>query len=467
MKLKHLIWLGFILSVFGLIMLYIPSEYYLKGKLYTRNIHNKYTKKLNERTCPESGQNELDQYYRYQLVRYQKGTPECSMVNHHLPNWKEYGVTYDTSKLKVDPVSKGYVVSFIIKEHYNGNGSFGGASFRVETYEYVWDVKHLRLCTVTDLFEGQYDVCCYVEHPCFTVNVTLMYVNYGAYWDVLSQKPYLHKVWEYTSCFAKDNKNIVEPKYCKMPPPMNDIGHWVNMQSKWHWMTSEGCIVRLLDKAAIEKCVEKMPHLHMFGDSHMRNKMIYLSNYLPHKRNWSYSRNTDTIRGKLKYNFVDYWRHMRKDVFKLPSQNKSENNLIILLQNGHWDFRYSPLSAYMDQGIALMMKTIFDKKRKHPWDKIRIIWFTSPPFPQDKTHESRGRSRNNFAIAAANFLTKKEAKLARLEVMDEFNMALPRNMDCADNRNHYTPETIRPENLDQGYVGVNIMNIFLKNVCKI
>ena len=137
---------------------------------------------------------------------------------------------------------------------------------------------------------------------------------------------------------------------------------------------------------------------------------------------------------------------------------------VVIIQTGAHDMAHIGIQDTMNVSLVLV-NMLSDIQKKSEKDGFKLVFVTTPPFPESDKRETKG-SRNNFALAAVNRKWKSELSLRNVHVFDEFSVILAQqdNYVCGS---HYLCRIIKNnKTLLVGNVGITAANMILsKEVC--
>ena len=100
-----------------------------------------------------------------------------------------------------------------IEEKYKRRYSQGGANFKI----LVLSANVKAVCPIEDHFNGTYTANCSLPNQCSTINVTLMFTNFSAYWrqdpDPLNKSLFVRRVCLNDSAISEEK--LPKENYCK------------------------------------------------------------------------------------------------------------------------------------------------------------------------------------------------------------------------------------------------------------
>ena len=433
-----------------------------------QNYHHRQTsRKTQTYSCRKiDGLNELKQLKKYaEYVQMSAETVMPISKNVSNDNFK-----YKFTRRKNQPFV------FNVKETFHNAPTKGGSSFRVELHEYSNEVKHLRLCHVTDYFTGTYTVCCSPGTSNWTVSVYLMYTNFNAYADWINDAPlmrllqtFLPKVGHLVS--SKESKEEKTYRYCSHPPSMEEEGHWLFKKNKWIWTSDEGCMLKMLKPEQISKCLSNIGSVTFCGASHSRFNYDYLVQYLPIesrpkvkliiKHSSSRQLNVvfkNSLRVKLLRNLIRIYNETMMEF--LNNNRKLTANDVFSYQTGAHDLSNTTnITQLILKDVPKALDLLETKKNLKGWKSVRKVFFSPIPFPDLKRQPAKRHKRNNFAIAALKAMFLPRMRELGFEILDVYDVINPRNIESVDGC-HY----LRPSNYSTN--GLTVLHLFLSNICQ-
>ena len=444
----------------SIVILWIIS-YYNAYKMVSYQIFIKFNSKkelyLEDGCKPVNGENEwlqINRYWDFYLHHKNTVLPISRQEADSSFKYKIHGFNAEhTSNLPE-------TFTLVIEETFEGLPTIGGSSFRVELHEYSLGDLHLRLCHVMDDFSGNYSVCCFHQYPCLKIDIFVMYTNFNAYVDTVTDDPLIKHIWRGKRC--KHDRVRANLSYCDKPIKMNARGHWVYRSNEWIWTDEHGCMVKMLKQEEIGHCLLQLRSLHFIGSSHMRFNYDYTATFLPVE-----SRPNKYVRYHKSCSQLNVYYHVQRYMIDIPwtfmaTINSMENMTkddILVLQSGAWDIgsRGVNLARYMNNTLPEAVEKLYHMKQGY--FEARMIWFSPLAFPQNRTGDKRRVKLNNFVIGAFNYWLMPRVENMGFEVMDVFEMTLPRNEHSVD-RIHYIDADKSDPN-----VGITFMHVFLSNIC--
>ena len=384
---------------------------------------------------PVNGENEwiqINRYWGFSLRHKNTVLPISRHKSDSLFKYKIHG--FDAEHTSDLPES----INLVIEETFEGLPTIGGSSFRVELREYSLDDLHLRLCHVMDDFSGNYSVCCFHQFPCLKIDIFVMYTNFNAYVDTVTDDPLIKQIWTGRQCkkHARKRTNLMT---CDRPISMDASSHWVYRSNEWIWTDKHGCTVKMLKHEELGYCLQQLRSLHFIGSSHMRINYDYTATFLPVE-----SRPVKYIKYHKSCSQLNVYYHIQRYMTYIPwtflaglnSVKNMTKDDIFILQSGTWDkgIRGINLSRYINKILPEAIEEI--KQVKQNYSDARMIWFSPLAFPQNRTGDKRRDKLNNFVIGAFNYWLMPRVENMGFEIMDVFEMTLPRNEHSVD-RIHY------------------------------
>ena len=438
----------------------MKPKFYLSDEISYNNMKAEYAS-LNGKKCGKiDGINELRQLSRYTKNNFLNKDTFMDIHRNESNRMFQYSVrSFKTNNNRL--------FLNIIETYYN-NPTLGGASFRVELHEYVNKDVHLRLCHVTDLFNGNYTVCCTPDGLNYTVSVFVMFTNFNAYSDAVSDNPLLKLIWEKNSVFNRNKTSISLKKkyrYCEKPIKISSNGHWMFREGEWIWTTDSGCILRLLNEAQISKCLSNLNTLTFAGSSHMRCNYDFTASFLPasskpkgpikKKHGSMHQLNVFYEKTLYLHDIPGFVKNMTRILRKNGPVSSKD---IVTYQTGAHDiaFRRNSSNVFFKEvpdAIDFLKKVV-----KNPlFKKARKIFFTTMPFPQTAPKLSK---RNNFILAALGASLVPNMRQLGFEIFDNYNVIVPRNEDSY-NLAHFVGRGRYAVSVP----GKNMLHLFLTHIC--
>ncbi|KAI0241528.1 hypothetical protein LSAT2_024262 [Lamellibrachia satsuma] len=355
------------------------------------------------------GETELQQY-----IRFRKYNPKFIFV---------------TKKVKIAKPPAGYKYHVkalssteILIEESNGKApTGGGSSFLVRT-----DSVSTQICHYDDFFNGTYVAHCPLpECTCRNINVWLQHANYTAFTSV--HYPIEKLLWRKRVCdLHKGNAGFTKtPRESKTSSNGKNIVTWYLENRLWITRSVSGKRYIEMRKSDVCGCIRKIRKLFCFGASHMRYKSAYIASTcynVPANVTVRFkSLTVENVRFRT-LSKVSHYQVLWKKYLKNETLGQRD---VVLIQTVAHDMKLGGMQPTMDVAVMQLVRVLSDLQMKSLKYGFRLIFITTPPFPQaDKTVPSVG-SRNNFALAALNRRLKTELLSKKVNVFDEFSILLP------------------------------------------
>ncbi len=396
-------------------------------------------------------------------------------------------VMKDTRYDVIESKKTGPNIKIRIAEYYKGKLSSGGASFKAK----VSSTKLLTSCSISDHFNGYYDILCHFPDQCGTVDITLMFVNFSAFWGQ-NLLPQNKNVFNREICSDKlpdSGWSENEVHYCSPSEvQLSDANktYWIKPEisqiSEWRLASGE-CIVRHLVTEKLEKCLTKFNQVALRGDSHMRFDFFYLLYLLDKIPDYVIQKFRDKMTiDKVNFHWtvfeddlIERLKDLQDDEIFLKATPAKPN--ILILGVGAWAFRYRRAVDHIS-GILDVLDYIAVFKKTEVGKNTHIYWFNTTPNREEGEQASgvlASKHRNSFTSAAANkWFTPKMAALG-ITVFDKYSIVYPRTDStvcgghflCIEN-GKYTPlglGTYMYPPFVHGHVGAAAMDFFLHSLC--
>ncbi len=346
-------------------------------------------------------------------------------------------------------------IELILYEQDKEVFSNGGSSFHVTSES----MRNIRICDVTDFFNGTYIISCPALRNCLTVKVYLMFVNFMAF---RNKKANPMNIYIKNEKYCLKQKIKVIPKLtsnCYVNP--GGLVTWVQDES-WK-LQVDNCLIDNVKYSNIRRCIKRYRSVVFLGDSHTRFNLFYtmyklgiLDPNLPRFLKRHYKKEN------LYFQWNTYLESLSRQMLNISNRLcRTTGNHILITNNGHWDLSHRSLQFYFENFYKVVQaaKSIVTK-----CPNILLIWTCIVAFP-DK-HKDHGRSaRNNFAIAAANYWSRMQLKSVGVHVFDMTfdGTRILNNIDvCMD---HYLCKLDR-QRVVLGLVGGPIMDALLTFICQ-
>ena len=304
-----------------------------------------------------------------------------------------------TYEFEVQCMSDGSV-TFILSERYRGNQTRGGSSFLAIQ-------EPNRICRMVDHFDGRYTGICdpIPLAACLKITVLLQSVRYYVYRSavnllnrvILEEKICVH-VNATDSDLYKYRKNRIitwSPESLEKTTMTHYYGIPIGPQMNF------SMICRRLE--------EKYDHMTMVGASHSRYQFDY---FLEHCYPYSAERNRENIVrkhssykiGKIDYKEIKICKNYPKNIKQQLTEFKYKNRSLIILQAGSHDINRWPLNESIHELREFMnsVRTLCESVNGD------VVVIGTPPFP-DHEHNLEARNwRNNYSLAALNYVIETE-----------------------------------------------------------
>ena len=331
-----------------------------------------------------SGENAYVQFLR-SLLTDNKPNVNSTLNNTHF--------TYDA---RVKGMPDG-AVQFKLIEHYLGNLTYGGSSFLAVQEPH-------NVCRVTDHFNGHYTGICdpLPFAACSQLTVVLQSLRYMLYTKAVN--PLQKVVFQKEVCRSNASASDLL-KYRR-----NRVITWSAENIDRTYITHHYGIPvgHVMNHSTIcRKLLEKYDHVTMIGASHTRYQFDYVLEYC-----YSYEgAPVDFIRkhSSLKLDDIDYKAaHFSADFPRIIRQQLTEFNYtatsLIILQVGSHDANSSPLELFVPkiQQFAEAIRMLCEA------EVGTIVVIGAPPFPDHERNLKARNWRNNYSIAALNYMVATE-----------------------------------------------------------
>ena len=298
-------------------------------------------------------------------------------------------------------------VTFILLERYRGIQTRGGSSFLAIQ-------EPNRICRMIDHFNGRYTGICdpLPFAACLNIKVILQSVRYYVYRSVVN--PLKRVILEKKVCVRVNATDTDLYKYRK-----NRIITWSPESLDKTIMTHHYGVPigpPMNFSVICRKLEKKYDHMTMIGASHTRYQFDY---FLEHCYGNSAIKNLKNIIrrhssykvGNIEYIGAAFCKNYPKYIkFQLAKCNYTKSSLI-MLQVGSHDINTFPLNESIHQvrefikAVRILCESVVGE----------VVVIGAPPFPDHEQNLKRRNWRNNYSIAAFNYLVATE--LMKLMVM--------------------------------------------------
>ena len=346
-------------------------------------------------------------------------------------------------------------IEFVVRENtLNGlnrlSGPYVGRYLLPNIYAEVTTPNTKSNCKANSFIDSKYSIECPLLEPTFNISI------YGSFLppSIYSYKCTHNDTW-LLKMYNNMDLNKLSFKYERKFPsvlnlpkcsPMNipaDLSFWLKRNGTWHWSTSN-CFYSFRFDNHSRKCLREK-HILMVGDSLMRNRHRAMQKYNLAKSRFIFTTVPSDMASALKRNT----RNMSD-----PSQQ------IIVLNSGHWPFRYFDPSYYISDMMAVF-DVIKDIKRMNPTPKI--IWVEISAMP----YFSHFRWRVNHFIAAMNDWINFHMKRLGVHICPAFQISHPMWSETTDTTHYEELLENDPDHFkDKVSVGGAIISVLVHMICK-
>eukprot|EP01012_Entosiphon_sulcatum_P003640 TRINITY_DN11225_c0_g1_i1.p1 TRINITY_DN11225_c0_g1~~TRINITY_DN11225_c0_g1_i1.p1 ORF type:complete len:290 (+),score=14.25 TRINITY_DN11225_c0_g1_i1:415-1284(+) len=282
----------------------------------------------------------------------------------------------------------------------------------------------LQRCSIRDLFNGIYDVCCPVcqNGTSETVHIELDYQTFNAFRQPVPHPPWQLPLHEFAVACQRVGTN-------RLPTPTCNSS-------------------TVLDRARITA----------FGDSHTRYLVDRFLDLVKWPGvTWLPPRHRAITVGKLQYidctvphiceERLGKWAFSQTFNYSLPH--------VLLLNSGAWSF--GNIQRYVVRELPRLLNKLINLSQN---ENIRAIWITNYAFPIPQSRR-RGNT-NNYGIDAANTWTTFRLRSHPITIIDAFSLSLPHHEEVACTT-HYICRKSRGHAF--GPIGFAVAEAVLQNIC--
>ena len=354
------------------------------------------------------GETELQQY-----IRFKKFNPTFKFVKNKVNTAKPPAAyKYHVQALSSTDIS--------IEERNGKAPTGGGSSFLVRS-----DSLSTQICHYDDFFNGTYVAHCPLpEWTCRNISVWLQHSNYTAYTGV--HYPIEKLLWRKRSCnLRKGNAGLtMTRREMKTSTNGKNIVTWYLEKKQWVARSLRGKTYTEMSKSEVCGCIRKIRKLFCFGASHMRYKSDYIMSTcynVPSNVPQKYlSLSVENVHFRCVTHISKYttlWEKYLKD------ETLGQHDVVII-QTGAHDMAFIGIQQTMGVSVKKLVRVLNDLQKKSLKYGFRLLFVTTPPFPQADKKVNHLGSRNNFALAAFNRRLKTELLSKKVNVFDEFSILL-------------------------------------------
>ena len=134
---------------------------------------------------------------------------------------------------------------------------------------------------------------------------------------------------------------------------------------------------------------------------------------------------------------------------------------VVIIQTGAHDMAHLGIQRSM-ASVQEFVRVLSDLQKKSLKYGFRLLFVTTPPFPETDKRETKG-SRNNFALAALNRSFKAELLSKKVNVFDEFSVLLTQQDSNSCGCHYICRKAENNMSLFTGKVGMIAASMMLSN----
>ena len=302
-------------------------------------------------------------------------------------------------------------------------------------------------CVTIDYIKGTYFIECPLLESEFVINITGSYLAPSVHFYRCTQND-TWLIHTYTNHDLKEaglvfnGINNLTLSKCTTRDTKHS-GFWIKIENVWHW-TSGICFYPLTFDQKKKDCLSTKS-VASFGDSHLGYRTLALSRY--HIVNGTHIT-------------IGLASHMNDQLVEYIPTMKNSQNLIVVLNSGHWPVVFTDAASYMSE----MMNT-FDllSSLKIIIPEVKFIWVETPANPHNRIH-ARWRA-NNF-IAAMNDWINHHMDRIGVEVIPAYEISHPMRMQTRDVCHYFElfDEDV-VQNSEKVSVGGAIASVLINSIC--
>ena len=292
----------------------------------------------------------------------------------------------------VDTDISGMVIIRLREYGRKGNLTRGGSSFLVSR------VPGAR-CWLTDNANGTYTGAC---PPSKYVGCLPLIVRRQSVWFALyrvKMNPLDLVLVNRTVCLTKPASREDYEFYQLTEPATWTVDHYNLTRITHHY----GLSVTLLDKAEIcKRLALRYDHVSTMGASHTRYNFDYLlTNCFRHTELNSLKRKHVSFAiGNIDFKLSMFASDFKQNAVEEFADFNITSSSLFLLQFGAHDLNSFPYNKPMGGHMQLFMQSVERLCRAG----VKVVVLATPPFPDHNHDMSKRHMRNNYALAAFNFL---------------------------------------------------------------